>query len=153
MPVFMGVQEPNAKALVAAVCMSFIGIGFFFSGWIVAACGTLLAASVTAAVANQMFSRAAHAAKTRAVHRSYPAFIRLAYLWSVLAALLGVLASLFDHHHGFWGASRHALTVGFLATMVVAVGQRVLPHFAALRSLFSPRLMLFSMLLLSIGCA
>src|SRR5215472_18757043 len=28
---------------------------------------------------------------------------------------------------GIWGASRHALTVGFIAAMVFSVGQRVLP--------------------------
>jgi uncharacterized protein involved in response to NO len=49
------------------------------------------------------------------------------------------------------GASRHALTVGFLSTMVFAIGQRVLPAFSGMRLLFSTRLM-FAALLLTVGC-
>jgi hypothetical protein len=40
------------------------------------------------------------------------------------------------------GASRHALTVGFLGTMVFTIGCRVLPAFCGMKILFSPRLML-----------
>jgi hypothetical protein len=41
----------------------------------------------------------------------------------------------------FGGGSRHALTVGFLVTMVVAIGQSVLPAFSGMRLLFSKKLM------------
>ena len=51
------------------------------------------------------------------------------------------------------GASRHALTVGFLADMVFAIGQRILPAFCGARVLFSKRLMFASLLLLNAGCA
>jgi hypothetical protein len=37
---------------------------------------------------------------------------------------------LFELLNGCVGASRHALTVGFVATMVFAVGKPVLPAFA-----------------------
>ena len=37
--------------------------------------------------------------------------------------------------------------------MVFAIGQRVLPAFAGMRVLYSPRLMLACLLLLNIGCA
>jgi uncharacterized protein involved in response to NO len=50
------------------------------------------------------------------------------------------------------GASRHALTVGFLATMVFCVGQRILPVFSGMRLLFSSKLMFLSLLLLATGC-
>ncbi len=53
---------------------------------------------------------------------------------------------------GIWGASRRALTVGFLATMVFAIGQRVLPAFSGMRLLFSTKLMFCSLLLLAVGC-
>ena len=43
------------------------------------------------------------------------------------------------------------MTAGFLATMVFAIGQRVLPAFAG-RTLFSTRLMFLALLLLSAGC-
>jgi len=44
------------------------------------------------------------------------------------------------------------LTVGFLATMVFSIGQRVLPAFSGMRLLFSAKLMFLSLLLLAIGC-
>lgn len=53
--------------------------------------------------------------------------------------------------HGIWGASRHALTVGFVAMMVFCIGQRVLPAFSGMRLLFSPRLMFVGLLFLSLG--
>ena len=43
---------------------------------------------------------------------------------------MSVWAAYADVHGGIWGASRHALTVGFAATMVFAIGPRILPHFA-----------------------
>jgi hypothetical protein len=91
-------------------------------------------------------------AKTKDVTASFPVFIRLAYLWAVCAAALGIWASLAAHTPGVWGASRHALTVGFLATMVFAIGQRVLPAFSGMRLLFSARLMFVSLALLTAGC-
>ena len=53
---------------------------------------------------------------------------------------------------GIWGASRHALTVGFIAAMIFSVGQRILPSFCGMRVLWSPRLMLVMLVLLMSGC-
>src|SRR5690242_21903897 len=53
---------------------------------------------------------------------------------------------------GIWGASRHSLTVGFIAVMVFAIGQRVLPAFCGMKILFSPAIMLWSLVLLNVGC-
>jgi len=53
---------------------------------------------------------------------------------------------------GIWGASRHALTVGFLAMMVFSIGQRVLPAFSGMRLLFRPWLMFWALTLLAAGC-
>ena len=57
-----------------------------------------------------------------------------------------------DISGGIWGASRHALTVGFIAMMVLSVGQRILPAFAGMRLLWSEKLMFAGLLLLTIGC-
>jgi hypothetical protein len=65
---------------------------------------------------------------------------------------MGIWAAFANQHGGIWGASRHALTVGFAATMVFAIGPRILPHFAGVYSIFSKRLMFFSLLLLQTGC-
>ena len=91
-------------------------------------------------------------AKTAGVHASFPAFVRIAYLWLIIAAALGICGVYSDHAHGWIGASRHALTVGFVSTMVFAIGQRVLPAFAGMRVLYSTRLMLSCLLLLNLGC-
>jgi hypothetical protein len=69
-----------------------------------------------------------------------------------VAALLGVAAARWDASGGIWGASRHALTVGFIAVMVLCVGQRVLPAFAAMRLLWSTRLMFIALALVTVGC-
>ena len=71
-------------------------------------------------------------AKVQGIHPSFPSFIRLAYAWLLIAGSMSLVwAALADQHGGIWGASRHALTVGFAATMVFAIGPRILPHFAA----------------------
>ncbi|HEV2728977.1 MAG TPA: hypothetical protein VGV15_03005, partial [Terriglobales bacterium] len=65
---------------------------------------------------------------------------------------LGVGASIWDRSGGIWGASRHALTVGFISVMVLSIGQRILPAFAGMRLLWSTKLMFTSLLLLAVGC-
>jgi hypothetical protein len=78
--------------------------------------------------------------------------VRLAYVWLTVAGFFGVWAAFADQHGGIWGASRHALTVGFAATMVFAIGPRILPHFAGVQKIFGRRLMFFGLLLLQTGC-
>jgi uncharacterized protein involved in response to NO len=78
--------------------------------------------------------------------------VRGAYVWLLVAAALAVGASLLDRNGGITGASRHALTVGFIGTMVFAIAQRLLPAFCGLRVLFSPRLMFYALTLLNVGC-
>ena len=110
-------------------------------------------AALAAVFALHIAEPAARAAKMTGVHPSFPFFVRLAYIWLFMAAALSVRASWSDRNGGIWGASRHALTVGFLSTMVFAIGQRILPAFCGARILYSPRLMLASLTALNIGCA
>ncbi len=72
--------------------------------------------------------------------------------WLLIATALGIWAANAANPAGIWGASRHALTVGFIAMMVFCIGQRVLPAFSGMRLLFSPKLMFVGLLLLSAGC-
>jgi hypothetical protein len=65
---------------------------------------------------------------------------------------MSICAAVVDHQGGIWGASRHALTVGFAATMVFSIGPRILPHFAGVHAIFSKKLMFLSLLLLQTGC-
>jgi hypothetical protein len=86
------------------------------------------------------------------VHPSFVIFVRIAYVWLLGATTLGIAAAYLDHGNGWVGGSRHALTVGFISTMVFAVGQRVLPAFAGMRVLYSRQLMFGCLLLLNLGC-
>ena len=90
--------------------------------------------------------------KVQGIHPSFPTFIRLAYSWLVIAGLMSIWAAFADQHGGIWGASRHALTVGFAATMVFSIGPRILPHFGGVHGVFSKRLMFLSLLFLQTGC-
>ena len=105
-----------------------------------------------AIVAIRFFEPAAKAAKAINVHGSFPIFIRIAYGWLLITATLGIWALRAGEAPGIWGASRHALTVGFIAAMVFSVGQRILPSFCGMRVLWSPRLMLVMLVLLMTGC-
>ena len=113
----------------------------------------LLVGAVLAGRALQLFTGTQQPAKTKGVHPSFPVFVRAAYIWLAIAAVLGVWAAHAGSANGVWGASRHALTVGFIATMVFSIGQRVLPAFSGMRLLFSSKLMFSALFLLTVGCS
>jgi uncharacterized protein involved in response to NO len=152
LPVFLGTRAPSSSGLMAALAASACGLGAALLGDPRIATLLLLAAAVVATAALQVFARPAKPAKTLGVTESFPAFVRTAYVWLLMAAALGVCAALADTHGGAWGASRHALTVGFLGTMVFAIGQRVLPAFCGMRLLYSKGLMWASLAILNLGC-
>jgi hypothetical protein len=136
----------------AALAASGSGLTAALFGHLQIATVLLLIASILATVSLGVFGRPRKPAKTLGVSPSFPAFVRGAYVWLLIAAALGVYAALADTHGGVWGASRHALTVGFLSTMVFAIGQRVLPAFCGMRLLYSKRLMWCSLAILNLGC-
>jgi uncharacterized protein involved in response to NO len=152
LPVFLGLKAVNESALRYALVLSIVGVVLAFVGLSHVAPWVIALASVIAVTAFHILGPSERAAKTTGVHVSFPVFVRVAYMWLLVASGLGICASYFDRAHGWTGASRHALTVGFVSTMVFAVGQRVLPAFAGMRVLYSPRLMLACLLLLNIGC-
>lgn len=152
LPVFLGLRVVHERTFRLALCTSITGValiavGFFHTGpWL------LVVASLLSVVALYLFRKPERPAKTVGVHASFPGFVRIAYMWLVIAAGLGVCAAYLDRNYGWIGASRHALTVGFISTMVFAIGQRVLPAFAGMRVLYSPRLMFAALALLNVGC-
>lgn len=152
LPVFLGIREPSSGRLMAALAASGCGLAAALFGYLQIATLLLLIASILATVALGVFGRPRKPAKTLGVSTSFPAFVRGAYVWLLIAAALGVYAALADTHGGIWGASRHALTVGFLSTMVFAIGQRVLPAFCGMRLLYSKGLMWASLAILNLGC-
>ncbi len=152
LPVFLGLREASGRELIGALALTAAGIAAAALGRLEIATVLLLAASLSAAIALGVFERGRKPAKTQGVSRSFPCFVRGAYIWLLVAAGLGIYAAHADGSGGVWGASRHALTVGFLATMVFAIGQRVLPAFCGMRVLYSKGLMLVGLVLLNAGC-
>ena len=152
LPVFLGLRKPLGGGLMAALSACGCGVVAALLGQLRLATGLLLTACILASIALRVFQRSQKPAKTLGVSPSFPYFVRGAYAWLLVAASLGVYAAQSDAHGGIWGASRHALTVGFLATMVFAIGQRVLPAFCGMRLLYSKKLMFASLALLNLVC-
>lgn len=152
LPVFLGLRSLRGRVLLLAVSLNSAGVLLAFAGWMKAASIVLVVGLATAASALRLFEPAARPAKVKGVHTSFPVFARLAYAWAVVAGTLGIWAASVQKSHGIWGASRHALTVGFLATMVFAIGQRVLPAFSGMRLLYSTKLMFIALVFLTVGC-
>jgi len=152
LPVFLGLRPPQGRQLLAAAGVAWAAVLFALSGRTLAMAFLVLSAIVLAIFALNIFRQPEKPAKTTGVHEWFPAFVRVAYIWLAVAGCLTVWAAAADHAGGIWGASRHAVTVGFLGAMVFAIGQRILPAFCGARILFSKRAMLASLLLLNIGC-
>jgi uncharacterized protein involved in response to NO len=152
LPSFLALDQPRTGALRLALLLDCAGIGFGIAGKLVAATVLLIAAALTVIVALRLLEKPHGNAKVQGIHPSFPVFIRIAYVWLAIAAAMSFWAAFSDQHGGIWGASRHALTVGFAATMVFSIGPRILPHFCGVMRLFSSQLMFASLLLLQTGC-
>jgi hypothetical protein len=152
MPVFLGLKSPSSRLLNAALIVNTAAVVCALSAlWIPAAALFLLTATMSSG-ALRIFSRPERPPKVSGVHPTFPAFVRVAYAWFLISAGLALSAAAWDKAGGLWGASRHALTVGFISTMVFAIGQRVLPAFCGMRILFNKTVMFASLALLNLGC-
>lgn len=152
LPVFLGLRATQGRMLLVAVGLNSAGVLAAFLSWTSTAVLFFLAGVILAMTALRLFATAEKPAKLKGVHSSFPLFIRVAYIWTLIAGLLGIWAASAQDSRGIWGASRHALTVGFFALMVFAIGQRLLPAFSGMKLLFSTKLMFASMALLAVGC-
>lgn len=153
MTVFLGLKPLRTKLLVTAVIVNLSGVALTITGVGSVGSWVFVIGVALAIAALRMFEPSVNEAKTRGVHSSFPVFVRMAYAWLLVAAALGVAAVLWDSSGGIWGASRHALTVGFIAVMILSVGQRILPAFAGMRLLWSTKLMFAGLALVTLGCA
>ena len=151
LPTFLGLRPARGRVLLLAVALNSLGVLAAFLSRPRVAAVFLLAGIIFAVYALGLFELPERPAKVRGAHSSFPAFVRIAYLWALVAAGLGIWAASVIRPQGIWGASRHALTAGFLATMVFAIGQRVIPAFAG-SLLFSTKLMFTSLAFLTAGC-
>jgi uncharacterized protein involved in response to NO len=151
--VFLGLEAPVHRAAgvlcagISAMVMCALARQFLLADLLA------LASTAVAIWALRIFRPAPRPAKLRGAYRGYPAFVRLAYVWLVVGALLGLAADLRLTQTGLGGASRHAVTVGFLATLIFAIGPRILPSFLNGRELYSSAFMAASLWILNLGCA
>lgn len=152
LPIFLGTRPPSLRLLVGSVTVYMLAIVLGLASLFRAATALILASSLLAIYALRILATPERPAKTSGIHASFPFFVRSAYIWLGIAASLGVWAANAANPVGIWGASRHALTVGFVSMMVFTIGQRVLPAFSGMKILFSPILMFAGLILLSFGC-
>ena len=152
LPVFLGLREPPGKVLLAAL----------------AACGVRPRCGAVGTVFRWRRSFAAcHRVRIRRTKgfsalvetcqdaRSlglFPSFVRGAYVWLLIAAALASTRRSPTPRRRFGVLLAIALRSGSLATMVFAIGQRVLPAFCGMRLLYSKRFMLASLAILNLGC-
>jgi hypothetical protein len=153
LPIFAGLKQPDDWGLLSAYFLGLAGVAATFLSLLPIASVLFLAAAILSILALHVWEPAVNPPKLLNVHPSFAWFARLAYIWLLVSCALTLLAVRFDQSGGFWGASRHALTVGFVAGMVFTVGQRILPAFCGMRVLWSKKLMFWSLLLLFAGCA
>jgi uncharacterized protein involved in response to NO len=150
--IFLGLRPPDHRAarwLCPALVLVVLS-AFAFRFWI--ADVVALATAVAAVHALRIFHPPARPAKLLYIYQRYPLFIRISYGWLAAAATLAVIADALPRIIGLAGASRHALTVGFVATLIFALAPRMLPAFLGGRELYSTRLMAASLWLLTGGC-
>jgi uncharacterized protein involved in response to NO len=152
LPSFLAIAVPDSSKLRLALALDLVGVlcgvaGFSKAGTLFLACS-----AVMVVFALHLAQRPHGKAKVQGIHPSFPSFVRISYVWLVVAGCMSVWAAFADHNGGIWGASRHALTVGFAATMVFAMAPRILPHFTGVQAIFSKRLMFLSLILLDVGC-
>jgi hypothetical protein len=152
LPAFLAIAKPSVRWFRIALCVDVAGVLFGAAGWPKPATILFALGGIAIGIALRITEKPHGCAKTQGIHPSFPIFVRLSYAWLIAAGSMSVWAAFSDVHGGIWGASRHALTVGFAATMVFAIGPRILPHFAGVQSIFSKRLMLLSLLCLQAGC-
>jgi len=149
---FIGLRPACPRGLKLLIAVNTVAVILAMFGLFRLAAVSFVPAGVMSRLAIRVAFPSIRPPKTQGVHRSFPFFVRIAYGWLLIAALLGVWAAFTEHSEGILGASRHALTVGFVATMVFAIGQRILPAFSGMRLLYSTKLMGVSLMLLAIGC-
>ncbi len=149
---FLAIAHPSASLFRIALLLDVLGVLCGVCGFARTATILVALSAVAIVFALRLTQRPHGPAKTQGIHPSFPVFIRLAYAWLAIASAMGIWAAYADRNGGIWGGSRHALTVGFAATMVFSIAPRILPHFTGIYNLFSKRLMLLSLLLLQTGC-
>ncbi len=101
LPVFLGLKGVNETGLRFALVLSIGGVVLAEAGFSHLAPLTIALAATIAVTAFHLLQRPERAAKTTGIHVSFPVFVRIAYLWLLIATSLGICASYLDHANGW----------------------------------------------------
>jgi hypothetical protein len=163
LPGFLGTGAPSPAGAGGAFVLFNAGILLWIAGALtgspaltIAGYGAELLAAALVVVSLKVFTRREAAIEIEGEGPSFPWAIRLSYAWLVVAVAMiagGTLLrewNLAPMTHSFLDAYRHAFTMGFVATIILGVAQRVLPVWEG-KVVYSARLMAWSVLLLTVG--
>ena len=95
LPTFLGLKPLNERMLRYALLLSIVGVLLTATGFSPAAHWLIAVAAITAVAAFHLFEQPRQAPKTAGVHASFPAFVRVAYLWLLMASASGHLQRIF----------------------------------------------------------
>jgi len=169
LPVFMGLQSrpglASAAALPLALAVAILaaGEGFYLAGGSLGARIAFGAGGLGVAIFLGLFTYAlgilgrTTGEGEKGIDRGYEKFLRLGYAWLLISgAMLAVFSVLAivgtDMNHALMGAYRHAITVGFITTVMVGMASRIVPVFRGV-PLYSARLREATFWLLATGNA
>ena len=152
MPVFMGLRPLRSKLMLAGFVTNIIGVCAAIVQAFQVSAIVLFVSAVLIITALRMFEPSEKPPKTQGVHRSFPVFMRAAYAWLLAASALAIWAAFEPAAAGIGGAGRHAITVGYLMTMVFSVAPRMMPAFLGRKKLFSESLMFIALVFVNVGC-
>ncbi|HWT65341.1 MAG TPA: hypothetical protein VN151_04455, partial [Terracidiphilus sp.] len=100
LPVFLGLAPLRQRLFGMALALDAAGVLLGEAGAVRAAVLLIAAGAVACAGALRFFERPHAAAKTLGVHPSFPIFVRLPYVWLVIAGTMSVWAAWTDMHGG-----------------------------------------------------
>lgn len=152
LPPLLALRKMRKTWLVPTLAVLFSGVILALAGFLAMSAALLLVATLMFAIALRIFEPSQRDPKVRGVSAATPVLIRIAFGWSVIAAVIAIVSALHRLPNGYAGASRHALTVGFFSATVFTIGPRILPAFFNVRRLWSTGVMSASLILLNIGC-
>ncbi len=167
LPAFMGLKDrPRvasalAPPLLVSVAVMTIGEGAYLAGGGAAARLAFGLGGLGVAACFALFTWAlgilgpTTGEREPGIDRGYEKFLRLGYAWLLIsAAMLATFSVLAiggtSMDHAFVGAYRHAITVGFITTVMVGMAGRIVPVFRGV-PLYSTRLRDASYWLLAAG--
>lgn len=154
-PGLLNIGRLHPRCFAAALAMHNLGLIFLLSGQgVLPAAGAILmlAAGCTYLIGmNGLRSRPSR--PIYGIDARGHVLIRVAFFWLICGLAMVLIQQFFPKlPHAYSGAWRHALTVGFITTMILGMGQRIVPVFIR-QPLASTRLMLVGAALIIAGNA